>query len=109
MRRKYEILQYSANAQSTQTNNLTKKQQYSLSIRGYGPYQRYSAAALAQFDSCPIPQVPTTSSNIPGPSILLYKDDNVPLYNYQPVTDLQTHSSFAYTSDFKFSENEDNV
>jgi hypothetical protein len=109
MRRKYEILQYSANAQSTQTNNLTKKQQYSLSVRGYGQEQRYSVAALAQMENCPIPQVPTTHSNVPGPSILLYKDDNVPLYNYQTVTDQQTHSSFAYVSDYKFSENEDNV
>jgi hypothetical protein len=40
MRRKYEILQYPANMQSTQTNKLTQKQAFSLAVRGYGQYKR---------------------------------------------------------------------
>jgi hypothetical protein len=107
MRRKYEILQYPANTQSTQTNKLTQKQSYSLAVRGYGQYKRYSAESLAQLPTCPIPSVPTTSSNVPGPSILLYKDPNVPIYNYQPVKDQQTLASATTSNDYTFNGNAD--
>ena len=107
MRRKYEILQYPANTQSTQTNNLTQKQLYSLSIRGYGQYKRYSAATIAQLPTCPEPKVPTTSSGVPGPSILLYKDPNVPLYNYIPVKDQQTLAPATTSTDYTFNGNTD--
>lgn len=107
MRRKYEILQYPSNTQSTQTNNLTQKQLYSLSIRGYGQYKRYSAATIVQLPTCPEPKVPTTSSGVPGPAMLLYKDPDVPIYNYQPVKDQQTLAPAATTSDYTFNGNTD--
>jgi len=76
MRRKAEILKYSSNKMSTQTNNLTKKQQYTLLATGAIP----SLPA-----ACPNPGIlltPTSASNVPGPIIDLYNDPSVPLYNY---------------------------
>lgn len=76
MRRKAEILKYSSNKMSSQTNNLTKKQQYTLLATGAIP----SLPA-----ACPNPGIlltPTSASNVPGPIIDLYNDPSVPLYNY---------------------------
>jgi hypothetical protein len=107
MRRKYEILQYPANMQSTQTNKLTQKQAFSLAVRGYGQYKRYSASALAQLATCPEPRVPTTSSDVPGPSMLLYKDPNVPIYNYVPIDPQKTLAPATSSSDYTFNGNTD--
>ena len=87
MRRKYEILQ--------------------LAVRGYGQYKRYSASALAQLATCPEPMVPTTSSDVPGPSMLLYKDPNVPIYNYLPIDPQKTLAPATTSSDYTFNGNTD--
>jgi hypothetical protein len=88
MRRKAEILKYLPSAQSTQTNNLTKAQQYSQFINNANIRQGYSngitQAISANDGGCPkrnIP-MPSTASDVPGPPIMLYLDDTVPLYNY---------------------------
>jgi hypothetical protein len=81
MRRKAEILKYSSNRMPNQTNNLTKKQQWSRLVtqpnRGIPQTDNFNP------DNCPttIP-VSSTASGIPGPPIMLYEDPNVPLYNY---------------------------
>lgn len=70
MRRKAEILQY-----KEQTYVLTKSQKWSNLVRA--KYRQ----------PCPDSQmklVPTSSSNVPGPVILLYNNQNIPLYNYSP-------------------------
>jgi hypothetical protein len=101
MRRKYEILQYHPNAQSTQTNKLTKKQQYAQAVSGNSPYKKY----IPPSDDIVCP-VPTTSSDIPGPSIVLYLDDTVPLYNYVPVKDPQAQTTNPIQSDYIFGGND---
>lgn len=107
MRRKYEILQYYPSNQSTQTNNLTKKQIYAQAVQGRSPYQRYTASVVAQLEICPVPQVPTTASNVPGPSVLLYLDNTVPLYNYISVKDPTSQTTNPTVSEFSFSGNTD--
>lgn len=108
MRRKVEILQYANNRLSTRTNNLTKKERYAQVISGkyqsksytttytetaryvYDPVTKtnqvvidrtpvYSNPECSLDESIP---TPTSSSDVPGPIINLYKDNNVPLYNY---------------------------
>lgn len=74
MRRKTEILKYSSNKSSAQTNNVTKKEQYAaLARRRYPP--------SSQTNCIPKP-MPTSASNVPGPVTYLYSDETVPLYNY---------------------------
>jgi len=108
MRRKFEILQYPNNRLNTRTNNLTKKSLFAQAITGkyqkqsYAPIHtdtvRYTYDPLFKLDSVnidrttefPVPecptddliQTPTSSSDVPGPIIKLYKDPTVPLYNY---------------------------
>ena len=84
MRRKAEILKYSANKSSSQTNNLTKKLSYALLSRG-SLSKSSQAALLSGANSCAadkyIPR-PTSASNVPGPVVYLYEDPTVPLYKY---------------------------
>jgi hypothetical protein len=107
MRRKAEILKYSSNAQSTQTNNLTKSQKWSQIVNG-------STAVINNLsvNTCPADQLiptPTSSCDVPGPIIYLYDDETVPLYNYatntrsygitethlQPFYDISTNYGFS--------------
>lgn len=112
MRRKVEILQYANNRLSTRTNNLTKKERYAQVISGkyqpkaytttYTETVRYIYDKLLDISNiviertpvysnpeCPLDDsipTPTSSSDVPGPIINLYKDNNVPLYNYANTT-----------------------
>ena len=87
MRRKAEILKYSPNTQSNQTNNTTKKHNLAqiLSGKKMNRASYYKNTSMTTID-CPnddlIP-TPTSSSNIPGPIIQLIYDESVPLYNYR--------------------------
>lgn len=84
MRRKAEILKYSANKSSTQTNNLTKKQSYALLARGSLPTPTQATLQSGSVN-CDIDQTiptPSSSCNVPGPIVYLYEDPTVPLYNY---------------------------
>ena len=96
MRRKSEILKYKSNDSTTQTNNLTKKQIWSMISKG--TYNSISQAQLnnamlignnvsviKDCSSNPIIYTPTSSSDVPGPIIYLYNDESVPLYNYKEV------------------------
>ena len=88
MRRKVEILKYSANRMSTQTNSLTKAERYAQAVRGKLQQRTYSNSYLqqnvvnGQLIACPPVQTSTTASDVPGPPIYLYEDDTVPLYNF---------------------------
>ena len=84
MRRKAEILKYTSNRVSTQTNNMTRKEKYAYASSNYTQLKGSTLAFLV--DAClnPLcrPPKPTSSSDVPGPSMLLYEDASVPLYNY---------------------------
>ena len=87
MRRKSEILKYSSNRMSTQTNSLTKAQKYAQAVVGSYQSRTYSQMYIDKnstngiLNPCPTVKKPTTASDVPGPPILLYDDPNVPLYN----------------------------
>ena len=89
MRRKAEILKYSSNRMSTQTNNLTKSQIYAQSAKN--SKKSYSLEFIQAntvngvITICPpegIIKTPSTASDVPGPPILLYEDPAVTLYHY---------------------------
>ena len=89
MRRKVEILKYDSNRMSTQTNSLTKANKYVQAVSGSLQRRTYSQIYLQQnldasgvLKSCPPVQTPSSACDVPGPTIFLYEDDNVPLYNY---------------------------
>jgi hypothetical protein len=84
MRRKAEILKYSPNKSSTQTNNLTKKEKFALLSRGVK-----NTLSQESVNACESLPTPTSSSNVPGPIMLLNYDKNIPLYNY---SDFNTRS-----------------
>lgn len=91
MRRKAEILQYRSSRMPSQTNNLTKKQQFALIARGNFnaipvPSQVLETdISFGLVATCPADEsIPTlsTGADVPGPAITLYLNKNVPLYNY---------------------------
>ena len=91
MRRKVEILKYSSNRMSTQTNSLTKAQKYAQLVNGSYQQRTYTQSYMNKIladisngiplQPCPIAPTPSTSCDIPGPAISLFEDSNVPLYN----------------------------
>jgi hypothetical protein len=74
MRRKVEILKYNKNI--NKNNGLTQKNNFARLSRGNYKQNRL----VCENDH----KIPTSSSNsdIPGPSLLLFEDKSVPLYNY---------------------------
>jgi hypothetical protein len=86
MRRKIEILKHSNNASNTKTNNLTKKQNWSLLVQGKTQnYSQNAVNASPTVTTCPLDAlIPTltSSSDVPGPIMVLQYDPSVPLYNY---------------------------
>lgn len=80
MRRKAEILQYKKN--STQGMQQTKTQKYSQIMNS----NRYSNSKTICTEDLLKPQS-TTSSDVPGPPMILYYDPKIPLYNYQTNQD----------------------
>jgi hypothetical protein len=85
MRRKVEILKYSANKSSTQTNSLTKREKFALLIRG--GFRTPSSLNIGKrgnsncVEDATVP-TPTSSCDVPGPVVYLQEDATVPLYNY---------------------------
>jgi hypothetical protein len=83
MRRKAEILKYSPNKSATQTNNLTKKEQFALLAKGNSSVSQ-SLLNKSRIN-CAVEKripMPSSSSDVPGPVTYLYSDETVPLYNY---------------------------
>lgn len=106
MRRKAEILKYSSNKQSTQTNNLTKAEKWAklMSQRSVKNNQQL----LDSFNSgyaCPKDRMimtPTSSCDVPGTVMYLFDDETVPLYNYVKNVDSyallpQSNDTIPYT------------
>jgi len=88
MRRKVEVLKYSANNSNTQTNRFTKAEIYAQVISGKYQQRTYSNSYITentinnQLTTCPTIYTPTSACGVPGPVMYLYEDTNVPIYNY---------------------------
>lgn len=84
MRRKAEILKYSAVSTNSKTNDLTKAEKYAQMARlarGNGSFNRISKIQ----ETCPQDETiktPNYFCDVPGPYTLLYLDETVELYNY---------------------------
>ena len=90
MRRKAEILSYNGNKTNTKTNNLTKAEKYALIINGKYTIDKNNYDAGTNSVLCPLDNLiptPTSSSDVPGPIMYLYRDLTVPLYNYSSNVD----------------------
>jgi hypothetical protein len=80
MRRKAEILKYSSNLSSTQTNNLSKKQQFAKITTG-----NYRGKILFCPNDLSLATL-SSSCDVPGPITVLYHDNSIPLYNFTKNT-----------------------
>lgn len=111
MRRKVEILKYSASNSNSKTNNFTKSERWAQLISG-----NYQRRTIPQYDivksaennnviDCSandlIP-IPSSSSGIPGPTVYLYEDPAIPLYNYNVV---RSYSILDEKNDQKWNTN----
>jgi hypothetical protein len=84
MRRKAEILKYAPNNSASQTNKLTKKQQWTQLVNAPSKSVPVNSADLAVL-VCPSDRMiptPTWKCDVPGPMINLYNDETVPLYSF---------------------------
>jgi hypothetical protein len=89
MRRKTEILKYSAAKTNTKTNNFTKSEKWAQLVSGNFQRRTYSQEKitnstnnLVDCSSNETILTPTSSSGVPGPIMYLYNDPTIPLYNY---------------------------
>jgi hypothetical protein len=89
MRRKAEILKYSAAKTNTKTNNFTKSEKWAQLVSGNFQRRTYSqnditnaTSNLLDCSSNETILTPTSASGVPGPIMYLYNDPTVPLYNY---------------------------
>jgi hypothetical protein len=112
MRRKAEILKYSASNTNSKTNNFTKSERWVQLVSGI--YQRRTIPQYEIVNSAKnnnntvdcsannsIP-IPTSSSGVPGPTMYLYEDPTVPLYNYNVV---RSYSILDEKNDAKWNTN----
>jgi hypothetical protein len=105
MRRKVEILKYAGNKQSTKQNSFTKKELYKNAMMGSN---RRSSRVL----DCPNPGIIYTrsgASGVPGPSINLYLDETVPLYNYETGTEPKGITQPSITDKWLFNQVDANI
>lgn len=105
MRRKVEILKYAGNKQSTKQNSFTKKELYKNAMMG-------SRRASSRILDCPdagIIRTRSGASGVPGPSIDLYLDNNVPLYNYEIGTEPNGISETEITDKWQFTIPDTNI
>jgi hypothetical protein len=124
MRRKAEILKYENKTQNTKTNNLTKRQQFSLLVNGktqnLSQYEIKNNSTINKYaDMSTLPTM-STNSDIPGTPFLLRLDPTVPLYNYltnstyiNAITlkdikyDLFTINKLSFLTDNEYNDTED--
>ena len=99
MRRKAEVLKYSSNKSSTQTNNLTKKEKFALLVKGGipSPSQRVIDSRNVNCAADELIPTPTSSCDVPGPVQYLYNDESIPLYNFS-VFNTRTYPDYVPTN-----------
>lgn len=89
MRRKVEILKYSSNTSNSKTNNLTKKQLFSLITAA-----NYTGNTLICPDDINLPSL-TSSCDVPGEITVLQNDNTVPLYNFAYNTNSYAEDNYT--------------
>ena len=90
MRRKIEILKYSANSSNSKTNEYTRAERWAQLVNGKLQGRNYSKQVLQDVlfkkdYSCVdenTKPTPTSACDVPGPIVNLYYEPDVPLYNY---------------------------
>lgn len=95
MRRKVEILKYSANSSNSQTNNYTRAELWAQMVNGKLQGRTYSRQVLQDVlfrrdYSCledNTKPTPTSACDVPGPIVNLYYEPDVVLYNYSVNTE----------------------
>jgi hypothetical protein len=102
MRRKAEILKYSSNLSSSQTNNLTKNQKFSKIIRG-----NYRGNVVFCTNDLSLATL-SSSCDVPGPITILYNDNNIPIYNLYRTTRVFAGDNNKISDEY-YSELYDNV
>jgi hypothetical protein len=97
MRRKSEILQYKANNQNTKQNNLTKPQLLSQIVNNPRVSSNTSIQNRKVCDKQMQP-LSTTFSNIPGPVENIYRDESIPLYNFNTKRNYNQFQTVSMTN-----------
>jgi hypothetical protein len=87
MRRKAEILLYSANKSNTKTNKFTKAENWKQLVNGSFKRRSNINNTMSQCSFKENILTPTSSCDVPGPIMLLINDPTVPLYNYSTNID----------------------
>lgn len=136
MRRKAEILQYKGNSQASKGNNLTKKQRMAQILSGNYQNSTYPGKIVQvvtevrneifdlsenvySYDTITsnvdqacndneIIYTSTSSSDVPGPPMLLYNDPSIPLYNYKKNTEALAIVNDEDTDEWRYNIN-DNI
>jgi len=107
MRRKAEILKYSSNRMSTQTNSLTRAQKVAQAVNGYYQQRTYSKSFIEDnivngiVNTCPpgtIVKNTSSASGVPG-NLILYEDQSVPLYNFVSDSTISAYGIINQTQD----------
>ncbi len=91
MRRKAEILQY-----SQKMTKATKKQKWTILVKQSSLNKR----RICTFPTRAI-EVPSTSSDVPGPTMMLYTDPTIPLYMYNNVQNVNNELNKVAYNDLK--------
>jgi len=96
MRRKAEILKRSSppSTGGSKGNTLTKNQKFSLLVRGKLENNTQT--------TCKEEPMLSSSSDVPGPIVMLYEDTNVPLYNFAAPTRTFAIIDSGTTQEFVF-------
>lgn len=99
MRRKTEVLKYSSNKSSAQTNNLTKKEKFALLVKGGipSPSQNVIDRITVNCAADELIPTPTSSCDVPGPVQYLYNDESIPLYNFS-VFNIRSYPEYIPTN-----------
>jgi hypothetical protein len=81
MRRKAEILTYNSNRMS-KVNSLTKSQKFSILSRHSTSTIPVHQTQCFTYEDGELIKTPSSSCDVPGPEIMLFNDQTVPLYKF---------------------------
>jgi hypothetical protein len=104
MRRKAEVLKRSSppSTGGSKGNALTKAQKFALLVRG-------SLPNVTTTNVCDNVSTPSSSSDVPGPILMLYEDASIPVYNFAAPTRTYAIIEKNKTNAFVFHVSSDTV